>query len=217
VTLGLVNSHFVEVRNGLQEGDQVIYAGYEMLKEDDPVVPTEWGPSGPLTVPPATGEAKAAPGTVYTCPMHPEVKMDKPGDCPKCGMKLQPAKAGSAGQGGEKMPGMPMAPAGGPAPTAPAGQKGSYYCPMHKEVQSDRPGKCPRCGMDLVPKPGAAGSTNLDGARPGMLVVPPRSTRRAARSTQRKDGTGTKAPLSRFCRGCVLRTACCVREEERRA
>ena len=24
----------------------------------------------------------------YTCPMHPEVLQDKPGKCPKCGMKL---------------------------------------------------------------------------------------------------------------------------------
>ena len=24
----------------------------------------------------------------YTCPMHADVKMDKPGNCPKCGMKL---------------------------------------------------------------------------------------------------------------------------------
>ena len=24
----------------------------------------------------------------YTCPMHPEVQSDKPGTCPKCGMKL---------------------------------------------------------------------------------------------------------------------------------
>lgn len=25
-----------------------------------------------------------------------------------------------------------------------------YTCPVHPEVKSDRPGKCPECGMDLV-------------------------------------------------------------------
>ena len=25
---------------------------------------------------------------IYTCPMHPEVQMDRPGKCPKCGMEL---------------------------------------------------------------------------------------------------------------------------------
>jgi hypothetical protein len=30
--------------------------------------------------------------TVYTCPMHPEVTSDKPGQCPKCGMNLVPKK-----------------------------------------------------------------------------------------------------------------------------
>ena len=28
--------------------------------------------------------------TKYTCPMHPEIIQDKPGDCPKCGMELEP-------------------------------------------------------------------------------------------------------------------------------
>jgi Cu+-exporting ATPase len=32
----------------------------------------------------------AEPGTVYTCPMHPEVRQDHPGNCPKCGMTLEP-------------------------------------------------------------------------------------------------------------------------------
>lgn len=27
-------------------------------------------------------------GKKYTCPMHPEVQNDQPGNCPKCGMKL---------------------------------------------------------------------------------------------------------------------------------
>jgi len=25
----------------------------------------------------------------------------------------------------------------------------AYVCPMHPEVQSDKPGKCPKCGMQL--------------------------------------------------------------------
>jgi Cu+-exporting ATPase len=29
-------------------------------------------------------------GTIYTCPMHPEIRQDHPGDCPKCGMALEP-------------------------------------------------------------------------------------------------------------------------------
>ncbi len=29
-------------------------------------------------------------GTIYTCPMHPEVQQDHPGPCPKCGMALEP-------------------------------------------------------------------------------------------------------------------------------
>ena len=33
----------------------------------------------------------AAPGAIYTCPMHPEIRQDHPGDCPICGMALEPA------------------------------------------------------------------------------------------------------------------------------
>jgi Cu+-exporting ATPase len=45
--------------------------------------------------PPAYLQGKVAPiaapaGTIYTCPMHPEVQQVGPGDCPKCGMALEP-------------------------------------------------------------------------------------------------------------------------------
>ena len=42
--------------------------------------------------PGAQGTADEAPpaGTIYTCPMHPEVRQDHPGNCPKCGMTLEP-------------------------------------------------------------------------------------------------------------------------------
>ncbi|HNP64188.1 MAG TPA: heavy metal translocating P-type ATPase [Woeseiaceae bacterium] len=35
-------------------------------------------------------EQPAPKGTVYTCPMHPEIRQDHPGTCPKCGMALEP-------------------------------------------------------------------------------------------------------------------------------
>jgi len=34
--------------------------------------------------------ASTAAKPIYTCPMHPEVQQDRPGDCPKCGMALEP-------------------------------------------------------------------------------------------------------------------------------
>jgi Cu+-exporting ATPase len=38
------------------------------------------------------GANAAAPeaGTIYVCPMHPEIRRDRPGICPKCGMALEP-------------------------------------------------------------------------------------------------------------------------------
>jgi Cu+-exporting ATPase len=37
--------------------------------------------------------APAPAGTMYTCPMHPEVRQNHPGACPKCGMALEPETA----------------------------------------------------------------------------------------------------------------------------
>ncbi|GLS79462.1 copper-translocating P-type ATPase [Paracoccus marinus] len=42
---------------------------------------------------PAAAAAKAEPvpeGTIYTCPMHPEIRQVGPGSCPICGMGLEP-------------------------------------------------------------------------------------------------------------------------------
>ena len=47
---------------------------------------------------PASAAAKAEPvpeGTIYTCPMHPEVRQVGPGACPICGMALEPAMIGA--------------------------------------------------------------------------------------------------------------------------
>jgi Cu(I)/Ag(I) efflux system membrane fusion protein len=82
--------------------------------------------------------------TVYVCPMHPEVRSDKPGKCPKCGMNLVPEE--------EKMD-MKMSADSTmqmPAVKKSSEKKNIYTCPMHPEVRSDKPGKCPKCGMNLV-------------------------------------------------------------------
>ena len=39
--------------------------------------------------PPQTPGAPTA-GTIYTCPMHPEIRLNAPGNCPICGMTLEP-------------------------------------------------------------------------------------------------------------------------------
>lgn len=82
--------------------------------------------SGPRA---ATGEPPAT--KAYYCPMCSGVESDKPGDCPKCGMRL------------EKNP-------------APQPARIIYTCPMHPEIERDAPGDCPICGMPLEPKEGAA-------------------------------------------------------------
>jgi hypothetical protein len=40
----------------------------------------------------------------------------------------------------------------GPAAgSGPAADHGAYVCPMHPHVRADEPGRCPECGMSLVP------------------------------------------------------------------
>ncbi len=43
----------------------------------------------------------AAGKTIYTCLMHPEVQQDDPGNCPKCGMTLEPMKPKAGADAGE--------------------------------------------------------------------------------------------------------------------
>ncbi|WP_137917497.1 copper-translocating P-type ATPase [Hydrogenophaga sp. 2FB] len=45
-------------------------------------------PAGHAATPPPA--PPGPPGTHYTCPMHPEIRQDHPGNCPKCGMSLEP-------------------------------------------------------------------------------------------------------------------------------
>ncbi|KKN61421.1 hypothetical protein LCGC14_0522330 [marine sediment metagenome] len=119
----------------------------------------------------------AEKNTIYVCPMHPEVRSEQPGDCPKCGMHLVPegelkshnedvhhAESKSDGEAGccashggsshahheHSSPNKSKSMAGSKYDSVPEGWSGSVYtCPMHPEVRQTEPGSCPLCGMGL--------------------------------------------------------------------
>ncbi|MGK7655039.1 copper-transporting P-type ATPase [Roseovarius sp. B08] len=100
-------------------------------------------------------------GTVYTCPMHPEIRGTEEGKCPKCGMFLVPegeaadhAHHGHDHSGHSHAHGAATAGVkGGEYDTVPEGYAGTVYtCPMHAEVRHPGPGSCPICGMGLEPE-----------------------------------------------------------------
>jgi Cu+-exporting ATPase len=82
----------------------------------------------PMAISEATSAALEPNQNEYICPMDPEIRHVGPGDCPKCGMALEPAVA-----------------------ALPA-TKTEYTCPMHPEIVNVAPGDCPICGMALEPR-----------------------------------------------------------------
>lgn len=94
---------------------------------------------------------------IYTCPMHPDVLREKPGQCPECGMNL--VSKGDLQESG----GHPHDPAShdhsashssrlgsGQYDSVPPGWTGVVFtCPMHAEVRQTEHGSCPICGMGL--------------------------------------------------------------------
>lgn len=117
---------------------------------------------------------------VWTCPMHPEVRQDGPGQCPECGMNLAPADEAAAPGShshGEHAdhdhPGDDHAHhhahqhdtgTGEPTVATPAVKGAVYTCPMHPEIREDHPGSCPKCGMALEP----VAPTSEDGPNPEL-------------------------------------------------
>ena len=57
--------------------------------------PSQYTKARPFVVqkastPAAVAELPSVAGTIYTCPMHAQIRQDKPGNCPICGMTLEP-------------------------------------------------------------------------------------------------------------------------------
>lgn len=65
---------------GTHEADTLDHSGHETGRHDHASA------SSPTT---------AAPGSQWTCPMHPEIVRDGPGACPICGMALEPMTPGA--------------------------------------------------------------------------------------------------------------------------
>ena len=80
--------------HALEYNGQRIYFCSARCKERFVAHPRKFiaGPAVPVAMAPdATGaRAPAAASVIYTCPMHPEVRQERPGACPKCGMALEP-------------------------------------------------------------------------------------------------------------------------------
>jgi Cu(I)/Ag(I) efflux system membrane fusion protein len=109
-----------EVLSGLVAGERVATSGVFLIAaearistatkywdktSDEPTsTPPTLPPAPTAPIPPGapSGSAspdkppKPAPATVYTCPMHPEVRRSSPGKCPECGMDLVPAPVGAS-------------------------------------------------------------------------------------------------------------------------
>ena len=105
----------------------------------------------------------------YTCSMHPEVMLMKPGKCPKCGMDLILSKKEEAHSSSQKQYNCPIhlnVTSHDPGKCPQCGRKltlspkeqmkaevmKTYICPMHPDVALDKDGKCPKCGRALVEK-----------------------------------------------------------------
>jgi len=86
---------------------------------------------------PDGSQSTGSSGQLYTCGMHPQVVQDKPGDCPICGMKLQPVRNQPA------------------LPTQPAASGGERKIKYYKSTMAlGEISQTPRkdsMGMDMVP------------------------------------------------------------------
>jgi Cu(I)/Ag(I) efflux system membrane fusion protein len=100
VSVGSEADGMYEVLSGLSPGDRVAVSGVFLIAAEARIsTAAKYWDKAPAEAPSSKpSPSSAAPvrpaATIYTCPMHPEVRTHAPGKCPKCGMDLQPAHDG---------------------------------------------------------------------------------------------------------------------------
>ncbi len=94
------------------------------------------------------------PVSIWTCPMHPQIQRDEPGECPICGMTLIEKEVSPASKEASPASGESTEQGTNPAPLvlrpdAPPLQF-RYACLDHPDTVYDAPGTCPEDGKSLM-------------------------------------------------------------------
>lgn len=111
----------------------------------------------------ADAHAEEAAAMKYTCPMHPQIISDKPGQCPICGMDLV-AIEHDHGQSQKEE-------AHGNVVQDDSGRKVLYWHdPMVPGKKFDKPGKSPFMDMELVPKYADESGMEESGGKPVVSI-----------------------------------------------
>ncbi|MBL8170144.1 MAG: copper oxidase [Acidobacteria bacterium] len=101
------SEHMAPPSREMESGMGIITKGHALSDENGPAFGRTLGVPLEQSVSNGVGQDKNA-AVVYSCPMHPEVKSDKPGNCPKCNMALVLPKSQTAGAKKKRVPGYPQ-------------------------------------------------------------------------------------------------------------